>query len=110
MADLQDGRGIRHVTGMALIIRGLSKKFAPLPIDTHLQSIDELHHIHRERGESVDGYLSRFEPLMFRAPPCGNFDLGPTGTAWLLLTGLGIGPQGWVALLQPPTGADARGT
>ena len=103
-ADLEDGQGMRQVNGHALILRGLSKKFAPLPIETHLKVIDEMQNVHRLRGESVDKYLARFETLRFRATQRGNFDLGPTGTAWQLLSGLGIGPQGWVTLLQPLQG------
>ena len=42
MRDLGDGLGIRQVSGLAVIIRGLQRQFGPLDVETHTKSVAEL--------------------------------------------------------------------
>ena len=97
--DMGDGMGARQVTGLAIILRGLHRQFAPLDVETSTSSIAELMSFRRMPGEDIDTTLGRFASLQFKAGSEGNLDLGPGGFAWLLLTGLRIPPAEWVNLL-----------
>ena len=49
--------------------------------------------------ESIDTVLNRFQVLKSRAGDHG-LNPGPSGWAWMLLTGLKIGPEEWLTLLN----------
>eukprot|EP00959_Pyramimonas_sp_CCMP1952_P000333 6492-Pyramimonas_sp.AAC.1 len=95
MRDLGDGLRVRQVTGLAIIVPGLHRQFAPLDAETSTSSIAELMIFRRMPGEDIDTTLGRLTSLRFGAGSDGNFDIGLGGFAWLLLSGLRILPAEW---------------
>eukprot|EP00972_Heterocapsa_arctica_P027148 3991861-Heterocapsa_arctica.AAC.1 len=55
----------------------------------------------QQEGEDVDDVLSRFDILMHRAMNEAGLDLGPSGFSWILLNGMRVPTDEWVALLIP---------
>ncbi|CAK0806285.1 unnamed protein product [Prorocentrum cordatum] len=97
--DLQDGVGMRQFSGLAILFRGLQRQVAPLDAETSTPSIAELMSVRRMPGEDVDTTLGRSSSLQFRAAAGGNLVWGPSGFAWLLLSGLRVPPSEWVNML-----------
>ena len=65
--DLRDGRwdainGVQE-SGLALLVRGLARRFGAFAIETSTRCIIELLTFKRRQSENVDEALSRFETL-----------------------------------------------
>ena len=99
--DLNDGNGPQPQTGVTVLLRGLARRFAALDVENSIKAIAELMSFRRQAGESVDQTLARFDVTRHRAEQQANFQLGPTGFAWLLLNSLGVPPALWSQFLQP---------
>ena len=103
--DIDDGMGgSRRINGLSALLRGLARQFAPLDGEGLVRSIAELMSFRVNPGEDIDSVLSRFQLLRSRAVNDAGMDPGPTGYAWMLMTGLQIPPDEWNALLQPLQG------
>ena len=102
--DLNDGNGPLQRPGLFVVLRGLSRKYAPLGQEVSVQAIAEATSFAMRPGESIDSALSRFETMQFIANRDGGFNPGPSGWSWMLLKGLSIHPQRWIDLLRPFNG------
>jgi hypothetical protein len=98
--DLNDGNGPVHLSGLAVILRGLSKNFSPLDYETSVVAISDLLAYSKLQGETVDAALSRFYTLRQKVAVEGHA-LPPVFEAYLVLRGLHIQPLMWVNFLQP---------
>ena len=65
--DLEDGNGLQQVSGVALLIRGLSRRFGPLEVETSINAIAAMMAFRKESGETMDQFLARFELTRHRA-------------------------------------------
>ena len=99
--DVGDGNGPQMRTGLFVVLRGLTRKYAPSEQEVSVRSIAEATAFQMQHGESIDAALSRFEVLQHVARRDAAFDPGITGWSWMLLKGLGIHPQRWIDLLRP---------
>ena len=88
--ELRDGRwdaqnGVQE-SGLALLIRGLARRFGAFAIETSTRCIIERLTFKRRQSENVDEALSRFETLRseVRGQAVG-FELPIPVTCWLLL-------------------------
>jgi len=99
--DMEDGRGRHHYSGVSILMHQLALQFAPLEVETMVQTIADLLSFRRNSGETVDSALSRFGLLRSRAAHLGGFVFGPTGASWYLLHALGIPKMLWVMYLTP---------
>ena len=55
-------------------------------------SVEAIAELMSQARESVDQILARFDVTRHRAEQQANFQLGPTGFAWLLWNSLGVPP------------------
>ena len=89
---LQNGYPQQGISGVAVIVRLLAGKYAPLEEETQMRAISDFLGFRRMPGEAVHSLLARWELLRFRAEGEGGFALNPSGCAWMLLNATGI-PQ-----------------
>ena len=101
LMDLEDGQGERPVTGLAVLLKGLTRQFGQLNVEKAIRAIAEMMYWSIMPRETVDETLCRYEFVRHRAETQGGLDLGPTGSSWRLLTGLYIPPAQWIQLLAP---------
>ena len=104
LVDWGDGAGPVPTNAVHVLIYSLSKRFEELAVETSIRSINGLWNFSKRQGEAIDMCLSRFEILKKRAGERGQFGLGITGEAWLLVRSLHIPPQSWGQLLAPSGG------
>eukprot|EP00971_Amphidinium_carterae_P352996 6492791-Amphidinium_carterae.2 len=104
VVDIGDGAGPRHLNGVAVIMRGLSRRFAPVDGEQSVRALANVMSFEVRPNESIDEVLSRFEVLMSRASDEANFDVQPQAKAWMLLSGLQLPPEEWMHLLHPLNG------
>eukprot|EP00971_Amphidinium_carterae_P009267 182995-Amphidinium_carterae.1 len=102
--DMQDGNPPRHLNGLAVLLRGLSKRFAPENGEQSVKALANVMAFSVASHESVDEVLSRFEVLMSRAADEANFVAQPQAKAWMLMSGLRLPPEEWMHLLHPLNG------
>ena len=88
--DLDNGNGLVWHSGVDLLMRGLSRKFAPLQVEAAIGSMTELAAFKRKPGESIDRAISRFEFLRHKVGDFSNFNIGSPSLAWMLLKALSI--------------------
>lgn len=100
VADLGDGNGAILQSPIAIIMRGLARKFAPLDNETNISAIAALMRYSVIPGKGIDEALARFDSVLHSATEQG-MAMGSPGTAWLLLTGLGLPAASWAEVLQP---------
>ena len=111
-ALLQDGQqeaagvggAMVQVPGIAILLRHLAQRFAPLADESSTRAIVDLMGFQRQGGETIDTTLARHETIVERARSLGNFTMAPNGLAWMLLTSLRIPPGMWPTLLAPLQG------
>jgi hypothetical protein len=79
---LRDGvwEGGQHVTGLLVLCRTLAQHYAPLETELQTRAMSELMGYSRMVGETMDGALTRFEVLRYRAAQRGGFAMNVT--AW----------------------------
>ena len=94
-----DGVTVVHVTGLEVVIRGLSRRFGQDELDAHVQSAVELLTFRRLSGETIDNVLSRYELVRNKALATQSMQLGVGVMSWLLLTHLEIPKAAWTTLL-----------
>ena len=102
--DLQDGNGPVQITGLATVLRGLSREYAPLDYEASITAMSDLLSFRKTAQESVDISLSRFSSIRQRANMEGQ-GLPPAYTAYILMKGLHIQPLMWVNFLAPIQGS-----
>ena len=104
--ELRDGRwdatGGAQEPGLALLVRGLARRFGAFAIETSTRCIIELLTFRRRQSENVDEALSRFETLrsQVRGQAVG-FGLPIPVTCWLLLEAMHIPRPTWPLVLSP---------
>jgi len=101
--DLGDGNGLTAISGLAVVLRGLGKEFAPLDYETSVSVMAEYLAFKKLASESIDGALSRFATVRQKARAEGH-QLPPAFQSYLLLTGLHVQPLMWSTFLQPLMG------
>eukprot|EP00971_Amphidinium_carterae_P292035 5797397-Amphidinium_carterae.1 len=104
VVDLGDGNGPVQLNGVAVVLRGLSKRFAPADGEQSVRALANVMSFQVLPNESIDEVLSRFEVVLSRASDEANFDAQPQAKAWMLLTGLRLPPEEWMHLLHPLNG------
>eukprot|EP00971_Amphidinium_carterae_P227043 4503581-Amphidinium_carterae.1 len=104
MVDLGDGQGQRHLNGVAVVLRGLSRRFAPAEGEQSVRALANIMAFQVLPNESVDEVLTRFEVVVSRASDEANFDAQPQAKAWMLLSGLKLPPEEWMHPLHPLNG------
>ena len=103
VGDWGDGLGMVHHEGLAILLRGLSRKFAPLGIEQIIKDISQFMNLRRLSNEPVDTFLARFDLLKVRAERQG-FLMNPVAQSWYLLTTLGLPHHQWPTILAPGQG------
>ena len=103
LADWQDGQGLVQRSGLAVLLRGLSRKFAPLGIEQVIKDVSQFMHVRRLNQETIDVYLSRFDLLKIRAERQG-FGMNFVAQSWSLLTTMNLPPNQWPTILAPGAG------
>ena len=98
-----NGQGPQPMSGVGVLLRGLSRKFAPLGVEVTVKAIAEYMYIHRLNNEGIDNFLTRFDLLRTRANLQG-FQMNPVATSWFLLTAMGAPPSAWPQILQHRNG------
>ena len=101
--DVGDGNGPQPMSGLAVLLRGLSRKFGPLGIERNIKAIAEFMAFSRLGNEDIDSVLSRFDLLKTRAEAQG-FQINWTGASWMFLRGLHIPATAWPNLLLQTQG------
>ena len=101
LVDWEDGNGPILTSGLYILIYTLSKRFADLAVESSISAIQNLWNFSRRGGEAIDQILSRFEVTKKRANDQGNFQMGLSGEAWILLRALHIHPNSWTQFLAP---------
>ena len=105
MIDLNDGAGPRQFSGLACILRGLSKEFAPLDYENAIATMSDLLSFRRLPSETIDVSLSRFHSIKQLAAKGGGVldghELPAPFQSFLLLKGLGVQPLMWSTFLSP---------
>ena len=91
--DLGDGQGNIWHSGVDLLLHGLTKKFAPLQVETAISSMTELVAFRRQPGEPIDRAIARFDLLRHKAVHLGHFNMGVPNLAWMVLNALSIPPD-----------------
>ena len=91
-------------TGLMVLMRTLADRYSPLEVESSTRSIAELINFKRLGGETIDGYLTRFDVLRNRAEHRGNLHMAAPGLAWMLLNGLRASPEVWDRALLPFNG------
>ena len=90
IADMGDGLGQRHVSGMELIVRLMSMHFAHLDDEEASRQMMELYSFRRKPGETMDAYIARYTVTSHRVASINGVAMGPGQRAWHLLVGAGI--------------------
>ena len=67
-----------------MVIRGLSRKYAPLDQEVSVRAIADATSFHIKPGEGIDAALSRFETTQHIAQRDAQFNPGSAGWAWML--------------------------
>ena len=98
--DIGDGQ-MMQLSGLTILLRALSREFAPLDIEVTLAAIHEFQNLRRMPGEGTDSLLSRFDVLWHRARNAPGFGMGVSTLAWTLLTAMHIPPNMWIQMLAP---------
>ncbi|CAK0834374.1 unnamed protein product [Prorocentrum cordatum] len=96
--DLQDGLGPRQVTGLAVLLRALARNYALEAGEDAIRAMAEMMAFSVQQHETIDVALNRFQVLKSRAIDHG-LNPGPSGWAWMLMTGLRVQPDEWLHLL-----------
>ena len=91
-------------TGLMVLMRTLADRYSPLEVESSTRSVAELINFKRLGGETIDGYLTRFDVLRNRAEHRGNLHMAAPGLAWMLLNGLRASPEVWDRALMPFNG------
>eukprot|EP00971_Amphidinium_carterae_P039641 778948-Amphidinium_carterae.1 len=102
--DMQDGNPPQHMNGLAVLLRGLAKRFAPENGEQSVKALANVMAFSVLPNESIDEVLSRFEVLLSRAADESNFVAQPQSKAWMLMSGLRLPPEEWMHLLHPMNG------
>ena len=93
-----------QVPGLAILLRHLSQRFAPLADESSMKGITDLMSFGRLPSESIDAALVRFETCVDRARDLSNFTLSFPGLAWMLLSAFRVPTNMWTQLLAPTQG------
>ena len=93
-----------HVPGLAILLRHLTQRFAPLADESSMKGITDLMSFGRMPSESIDSALVRFETCLDRARNLSNFTLSFPGQSWLLLSAFRVPMNMWTQLLAPTQG------
>ena len=105
--DITNGGQVNgiQVDPVTLLLSHLASTFAPLGEESRLAAMGELMSFARRPGESIDGLLSRFLTVRFRATDGGSgVAMSWEGYAWLLLKACGPTSTQLLAILQPTQG------
>ena len=93
------------VDPVSYLLHHLATHFAPLGEEARLSAVSELMQFSRRQGESIDGLLSRFLTLRYRATQGGNnMAMSWEGYSWLLLRACGVNQHQLLNILQPLQG------
>ena len=92
-------------SGLDYLFTTLRNRFGMLPQETAIQGISEFLMFARNRNESTDQTISRFEIMRHRAFNNGGLTVSETGCAWMLMMILHIPIDKWPILLTPFEGA-----
>ena len=91
-----------------MVIRGLTRRFGALELQTSVSCVINLLTFQRSPGESVDDALARFEMAKNRAEDTGQFQMGCGALAFLLLHQLDVAKVHWTVLLSQWNGGGSR--
>ena len=101
--DTGDGNGPQPFSGLAVLLRGLSRKYAPLGAEVTIKAVTEFMMFRRLPHEDIDNALMRFDLLRMRANGEG-FTMNALATSWYLLNALQVPHSQWPMLLSPLNG------
>lgn len=85
--------------GLMVLAETLITRYGPLDSEVSTRAVSDLINIRRMHGESVDGFLVRFDVLRNRAANRAGMAINFNGLSWILLNSLGVGPEQWERLL-----------
>ena len=98
----EDAMGNLISTGVDVILEGLNRRFGQLDVESSITTIIELLTFRRNRWESIDEALTRFELLRSRTDSnAAGFQMPEAVLAWQLLVALNIPRTVWPLLFQP---------
>jgi hypothetical protein len=105
-APLVDAQGqvVRNRTGVEMLVNILSRRYAPLQQEQQIHSVSEVMNFRKERSESTDECIARFEILVNRAEQIAGIALPEVVLAWMLLTTLGTPLSQWPTVLAQTQG------
>ena len=94
-----------HLTGLDVLIRELSNRYAPLEQETQIHCISELFSFKRHQGKNTDDLISRYVIIHARAQvQLNNQPLPPAVQSWMILTALHFPRERWTVLLASTQG------
>ena len=107
--QLRDGRVDpltgQQVTGMTMLVQGLTRRFGQFAVETSTRCIIDLLGFRRRPTESIDEALARFETLRGQVQAqAAGFELPVPVLGWLLLESLFIPRRTWPVVLAPWAG------
>ena len=89
------------MSGVAIIIHHLSRRYSPLAGETSLRAIAEVYGFVRRNGECCDDVVSRFEIVCQRAADHAGVMITQQQAAWMLMLALRIPTEQWIHILTP---------
>ena len=98
-------QGLGQLTGLKMLLRGLSRRFMPFNGEISARAMIEFLSFRRSTHETIDEALSRGELLKLRAAEQAGFDISPSGASLLMMLGLGVPRTAWWHYLSA-TGGD----
>ena len=95
-----------QVDPVTYLLTHLAHQLAPLGEEARLRAMGELMNFHRNPSEQIDGMLSRFMTLRYRAAQLAGQGMVMSweGYAWLLLRACGVTQHQLINVLQPYQG------
>ena len=98
--DINDGQGLRLVSGPRLIFLALERKFPENAEASMLRAGLEFFGFQPKRDENVQLVFLRFDRMLDRANQLANLDISYPFRAWMLLALLRLPPKKWAEYLK----------
>ena len=89
IADVGDGLGQRHVSGLELIVRLMQQHFSHLDDEEASRTMLEMYTFKHRPGESMDAYIARCTVMAHRVASINGIVIDPGQRAFFLLAGTG---------------------
>eukprot|EP00971_Amphidinium_carterae_P267164 5299901-Amphidinium_carterae.1 len=100
IADLNDGRGNVHRSGVDLLLHALHRRFPANQEATMIRAGLELLAFCPRKQETIEAVLLRFDRLLNRADQMANLQISWSFRSWILFTVLRLSAKKWADLLE----------